>query len=219
MNMERKLKPFPPMRLSLIGMAGSGKSYWSMKLAEHGFRRFGCDELIAEKLAHELFGSDGRSIETGEWMGFPYERQYKKHESKYLAYEKRVLSEILYYLQNPKIDRDEHIVVDTTGSVIYTGREMMEKLRQNTIVIFLSTPPEVQKQLLNAYITNLHPMLWRDVFHKKPNETNQKALARCYPRLFSERERLYFRYADFTIDYHSCRKDGFGANDFLNKLR
>ena len=207
------------MRLSLIGMAGAGKSYWSMKLAAQGFRRFGCDELITEKLADELFGSDGRPIETGKWMGFPYERQYKKHESKYLTYEKQVLCEIIEYLQNPQNDRAEQIVVDTTGSVIYTGSEMMEKLRQNTIVVFLSTPPDVQKQLLNAYINNPHPMVWRDIFQQKANETGRKALARCYPGLFSERERLYIRYSDVTIDYYCHRKDGFRVNDFLNKIR
>jgi len=73
------------MRLSLIGMAGSGKSYWSRKLAEHGFRRFCCDDMIEAKLAPELTRSDGTMMKVAEWMGFPYGPHYQECESQYLA--------------------------------------------------------------------------------------------------------------------------------------
>ena len=62
------------MRISLIGMAGAGKTYWSIKLAQQGFRRFCCDDLIAAKLAPDLKRPDGSTMGMGEWMGFPYER-------------------------------------------------------------------------------------------------------------------------------------------------
>jgi shikimate kinase len=203
------------MRISLIGMAGAGKSYWSKKLAQHSFRRFCCDDLIAAKLALDFTGSNGTTLEMGAWMGFPYEQHYRKHESTYLTYEIEVVIEILEYLEYHNRTAGENIVVDTTGSVIYTGEDILQKLCHYTRVIYLSTPPEVQEQLLNAYISNPHPMLWRDWFTKKPGETNQEALVRCYPQLLSARERLYARYSDVEINYYTRNKKGFSVIDFL----
>jgi len=211
-------KSFQAMRLSLIGMAGSGKSYWSMKLVEHGFRRFCCDDLIAAKLDPELTRPDGTTIELGQWMGFPYEPHYRERESKYLAYEIEVLTEILEYLESRKSNPEEKIVLDTTGSVIYTGERILRRLRRYTTVIYLSIPPEVRGQMLKAYVSNPHPMLWRNVFSKDPDETEQEALARCYPRLVVARERLYEHYANLSIDYYRRSEEGFGVSDLLNAV-
>ena len=158
-------------------------------------------------------------MEMGTWMGFPYERHYTKHESTYLTYEIEVLIEILEYLESHKNTLGENIVVDTTGSVIYAGEEILQKLRRYTTVIYLLTPPEVQGQLLNAYISKPHPMLWRDSFSKKSGETNQEALARCYSQLLSARERLYARYADVEIDYYRQNEKGFSLTDFLHVVQ
>ncbi len=206
------------MRLSLIGMAGSGKSYWSIKLVEHGFRRFCCDDLIAAKLDPELTRPDGTTMELGQWMGFPYEPHYRERESKYLAYEIEVLTEILEYLESRKNIPEEKIVLDTTGSVIYAGERILRRLRRYTTVIYLSIPPEVRGQLLKAYVSNPHPMLWRNVFSKEPDETQQQALARCYPRLVVARERLYEHYANVTIGYYRRSEEGFGVSDLLNAV-
>ena len=216
--MEGFSKSFWAMRLSLIGMAGSGKSYWSTRLFEHGFRRFCCDDLIAAKLDPELTRPDGSTMELGQWMGFPYEPHYRERESKYLACEIEVLTEILDYLESRNSDPEEKIVVDTTGSVIYTGKRILRKLCQYTTVIYLSIPPEVREQLLKAYISSPHPMLWRDVFSKEPDETEQEALARCYPRLVAARERSYEHYANMTIDYCIRSEEGFGVNDLLHEV-
>jgi shikimate kinase len=205
------------MHLSLIGMSGSGKSHWSSELAEHGFLRFCCDELIADKLAPQLIGSDGTALDLGEWMGFPYEPGYKKREYKYLACEIEVIAEILGYLSgsNP----GEKVVVDTTGSVIYTGQDVLEKLRSNSTIVHLATPPEVKERMLRVYLDQPRPVLWRDVFSKKRGETNEAALARCYPRLLFSRQRMYEHYADVTIDYYARNRKGFGVKDFLGEIQ
>lgn len=203
------------MRVSLIGMAGSGKSYWSRKLAEHGFRYFCCDDLIAAKLAPELARPDGTTMRMAKWMGFPYEPHYRERESKYVTYEKEVLTEILGYLESRENNPEENIVVDTTGSAIYAGEEILTRLRRYTTIVYLSTPPELHGRLLEAYISKPHPMVWRDAFSKELNETNDNALARCYPKLVSAREQLYERYAQVTIDYSRRSEKGFGVNDFL----
>jgi len=172
------------MRLSLIGMAGSGKSYWSRKLSRQGFTRFCCDDMIADKLAPELKKPDGNTMNVSEWMGFPYEPYYAEHESRYLAYEIEVMSEILKYLEHPDNIGEQSIVIDTTGSVIYTGHKILIELERLTTVVHFETPPEVQGQLLKEYISKPHPMLWQNTFTKKPHESRKQALIRCYPRLF-----------------------------------
>ena len=189
-----------------------------MKLVEHGFRRFCCDDLIAAKLDPELTRPDGTTMELGQWMGFPYEPHYRERESKYLACEIEVLTEILEYLESRKSNPEEKIVLDTTGSVIYTGERILRRLRRYTTVIYLSIPPEVRGQLLKAYVSNPHPMLWRNVFSKEPDETEREALARCYPRLVVARERLYEHYANVTIDYYRRSEEGFGVSDLLNAV-
>lgn len=205
------------MHLSLIGMSGSGKSYWSRELAELGFLRFCCDDLIAGKLAPELRRSNGTAMDLGEWMGFPYEPGYKERESTYLACEIAVIGEILDYLSgsNP----GEQVVVDTTGSVIYAGQETLRRLRSITTVVHLETPAEMKESMLQEYVDQPRPVLWRDIFFKKQGETNQEALARCYPLLAFSREKLYCQHAHVTIDYYARKREGFGARDFLEKIR
>ena len=206
------------MRISLIGMSGSGKSLWSLKLSELGFKRFCCDDLITKKLLSQLMRPDQTYMELGEWMGFPYEPQYKERESTYLACEIQVVTEIIEYLESRENDPGENVVVDTTGSAIYTGEEILTRLRRSTTIVMLSTPPEVQDLMLKAYIANQRPVLWRDLFSKEPNETNEEALVRCYPKLLLTREHLYERYADVTIDYYTRNQDGFGVSDFLDRI-
>ena len=213
-----KDKSFSAMHLSLIGMAGSGKSYWSTKLAEQGFRCFCCDFLIARKLAPELAKPDGTTMGLGEWMGLPYEPHYKERESKYLAYEIEVLTEILEHLKIRENNPEENVVVDTTGSVIYTGEEILKKLCRHTTIVHLSTPPEAQGRMLKEYVANQRPLLWREMFSKEADETKEEALARCYPILLSARERFYEWYADVTIDYYRRNEEGFGVSALLNEV-
>ena len=207
------------MRLSLIGMSGSGKSYWSAKLAECGFRHFCCDALIAARLAPELIRPDESRITMGEWMGFPYESHYAEHEARYLACEVAVLEETLDGLGRRANDSEEDVVVDTTGSVIYAGEALLGKLRQHTTVVHMATPPEARERMLQKYLANKRPVLWRGMFDRRPGETNEEALARCYPALLSSRERLYEQWADVTVGYAEQHRESFGVDDLLEIIR
>jgi shikimate kinase len=211
-------KSVQPVRLSLIGMAGAGKSFWSSKLAAEGFMWFCCDALIAAKLASELQRPDGTRMELGTWMGFPFEPHYEKREATYLAHEAEVVCEILDYLESPAGDTEENVVVDTTGSVIYTGEEMLRRLCRSTTVVHLTVPPEVAQQMLEAYRAKPGPMLWRGTFERRPGETDEEALARCYPKLFSSRMRLYEHYAEVTVDYYRRMRPDFQATDFITEV-
>ena len=206
------------MCLSLIGMSGAGKTHWSIKLAEHGFKLFCCDDLIAQKLAPELAGTHGNTIQLGKWMGLPYESQYKQCESKYLDCEAEVLEEILDYVENRQNRPGENVVIDTTGSVIYVEDDLLRGLRRCTTVVHLTIPPEAQEQMFKTYLSEPRPVVWRDIFVKKPCESNAEALARCYPVLLSLRKRLYMRHRDVTINYDQRNKNGFRVSDFLNAI-
>jgi shikimate kinase len=203
------------MRLSFIGMSGSGKSYWSAKLAQRGYRHFCCDALIAVKLAPELIGPDESRMKSGEWMGFPYQPQYAEREARYLACEMAVLEDILDCLERETSDCEGNVVVDTTGSVIYTGDAPLDRLRRQTTVVHMATPPDVQERMLERYLANMRPVLWQGMFEQCPGETREAALARCYPNLLASRERQYARLADVTVGYEERNRAGFGVDDLL----
>lgn len=203
------------MHLSLIGMSGCGKTHWSEELARQGFKRFCCDDLITKKLVALLTRPDGTTMDLGEWMGFPYESRYEDHEAKYLDCETEVLRDILEYLESNTDDAQKNVIVDTTGSVIYTGDQLIERLRKATTVVYLATPPEVQAQMLQKYLRNQRPVLWRGMFTVRPGETNEEALARCYPALLAAREKHYARCAAVTIDYHVHNQEGFQIEDLM----
>jgi tRNA isopentenyl-2-thiomethyl-A-37 hydroxylase MiaE len=56
------------------------------------------------------------------------------------------------------------------------------------------------------------------MFSRKPDETDEEALAQCYPRLLSTRERLYGRYAHVAIDYYERNDESFGVDEFLSAI-
>jgi shikimate kinase len=151
-------------------------------------------------------------------MGFPYESGYQERECRYLDCEKEVLTEVLDYLEASQDTLDLNFVVDTTGSVIYTGEEIIDRLRRNTTMVYLSVPPDMRERMLKAYMSKPRPVLWRDVFTKRENETNEQALARSYSMLLSQREWLYERYSDCRIDYYSCREENLQTQNFLNLI-
>jgi shikimate kinase len=203
------------MRLSLIGMSGCGKSHWSKEFAEHGFERFCCDDLITEKLTAVLARPDGTIMELGEWMGLPYESHYENREATYLAYEREVLMEICQHLESEDDNTDKNVIVDTTGSVIYTGHNLLKRLGKATTIVHLETPPDVLELMLEKYLTNQRPVLWRGLFSQKAEETNDQALARCYPALLSAREQQYAKLADVTVPYGTVNQDSFTIEDFI----
>jgi len=109
------------MYLSLIGMPGTGKTYWARKLADIGFQVFFCDMEIEEKLSKNLITSDGVRITVGEWMGLPDSVDYQSRENMYLNYEIEIMQKILGEFEIQGRFSTDNVVIDTTGSVIYSG--------------------------------------------------------------------------------------------------
>lgn len=206
------------MRISLIGMSGSGKSHWSSRLVAEGFCHFCCDDMIADRLLSELRGPDGAPMDLGEWMGFPYDERYAERELKYLECEIQVLRDILRWMARHEREPDEKVVIDTTGSVIYAGEAILSAIRKETTVVHLETPPEVRRTMLENYVGRPRPVLWRGMYRKRAHESSESALARCYPELLVHRERLYGQVAHLTVPYSLHREGGQGIGDFLRMV-
>jgi len=202
--------------LSVIGMSGSGKSYWAEKLSRRGFRRFYIDSLITGKLSAELEREDGRVMTLGEWMGFPFQEGYQEREDLYLSIEKQLMGEVLDWIEeNTCACSSENVVIDTTGSVIYVGEDLLDRLRSLTTVINFTFPTVVREALLRQYVSNPRPVLWRGFFNQEPGESVEDALFRCYHDLLDSREIAYRKLAYTEIDYFTRNNPGFRIADFL----
>lgn len=207
-----------PIHLALIGMSGAGKSYWSSKLRTQGFHSFCCDDLIEKKLAEFLRLPNGKKLSMAEWMGHPYETHYIQAEKRYLRFEVEMMESICSFLSEIEY-QNKNVVVDTTGSLIYTGETLIGCLREITTIVYLKAQLGSIKEMYETFLRDPKPVLWQGRFNKQPQESNQESLLRCYPELLRSRQREYERYADVVIDFETLRKRGFGVKGFLETIQ
>jgi hypothetical protein len=197
-------------------MSGSGKSYWSEKLARHGFRRFCLDALISQKLSDRLRRDDSSPLTLGEWMGFPFQDGYQEREELYLSSEKQLMAEILDWIEeNACAGPEADVVLDTTGSVIYTGEDLLKRLRSLTTIVYFTVPAVIREAMLRQYVSNPRPVLWRGIFNIEPGETVDEALFRSYNALLDWREAVYRQLARVEIDYFTRNSPDFRISKFL----
>ena len=200
--LDRFIHRFP--KITFIGMSGLGKSHWSIVLEEYGYKRFCCDDEITNRLLGSIENPNGREIDLGEWMGFPFDPGYRNRENTYLSLETEVLLELIERLSNA--GTSEKIVIDTTGSAPYAGDEIMKRLSNLTCVIYLAASKEYHSEMLKRYIQFPRPVLWGDKYRQMHSESTNEALARSYEELLSYRDTLYKKFARHTIPYeiHRC---------------
>src|ERR1700733_8231264 len=216
----------PPLalRIALVGMSGSGKTFWAKRLAASGHPSISCDDRIEERLRQHL-AADGYAGINGvaAWMGWPDSVTYAQREADYLAAEIAGLDELLTELeQDPK----RELILDTTGSVIYTGNNVLMRLRRQMTVVYLAASAEEQQLLIERYLTDPKPVLWRGAFQPKNGETPHETVARCYPTLVAARRQSYEALAHCTLpaaDLHSLSEKsgetGSDAEAFLERIR
>src|SRR3974390_2569225 len=122
-----------PLRLALVGMSGAGKSYWAERLAAEKIPAISCDDQIETRLAHRLQQGGFRGINgVAAWLGWPDSPRYAEREAQYLSEEIASLDQVLTSLQK---DQHRELVLDTTGSVIYAGNNLLFRLRKLTAVV------------------------------------------------------------------------------------
>jgi hypothetical protein len=205
-----------PLRLALVGMSGTGKTFWSKRLAQNGTRIFCCDDHIEHRLRSRLASSGHAGINgVASWMGWPDSPNYAQREAEYLAEEIAVLDEPLTDLER---DRSSELILDTTGSVIYTGNNILLRLRRQMKVIYFAASAQEQQLLIERYLNDPKPVLWRGAFHAKPAETPGETVARCYPKLIAARRLSYEALAHCTIPMTELRDPTLDAMSLLAKI-
>lgn len=204
------------IKLSFIGMSGAGKSYWSQNLAGAGFRVISIDDRIEKRLAHALNDGGHRGIGgVAAWMGWPDEPAYREREKLYLECEVRSMGEALAEIE---ASGEDGIILDTTGSVVYTGEEICRRMQNLTRVVYLEASRAEEELLIARYLSDPKPVLWGDQFVQRPGESTHEAIARCYPHLIAHRKKLYERYAHQIVSMDLLRNAHLDARGFLEIL-
>ena len=204
------------MRISIIGMAGVGKTYYASMLSrDTDYKLISCDDLIAEMLAKELasIGIKPNLESITSWRGQPYEKRYRKNEQLQIVNEQAVMERVCGELDNLL---EENIVVDTSGSVIYANSYVLSKLKALTLIIYIKAGTEHVKNLFTDEIIWRRPLIWGNSFLKTEYETNENALKRCFVNLFQWRSKEYERWADVIISYETLKNNCKTAKQFLN---
>jgi shikimate kinase len=205
-----------PFRIALVGMSGTGKTFWTRRLALAGHPSVCCDDCIEQRLRPHLQGGGFSGINgVASWMGWPVSPTYALREAEYLAEEIAALDDVLTDLErNPSRD----LILDTTGSVIYTGNNLLLRLRRQMTVVYLAATPEQQQLLIQRYLSDPKPVLWRGAFQPKKNETPAETVARCYPTLIAARRQSYEALAHCSIPVAELRDSDLDAAAFLAKV-
>ena len=206
-------------------MSGSGKSFWTKRIAASGYPAISCDTRIEERLKSQLQSGGFSGINgVAAWMGWPDRSTYAEREAAYLAEEVSTLDEVLTSLEkNPQQD----LVLDTTGSVIYVGNHHLHRLRKQMMVLYLAASAEEQQLLIRRYLEDPKPVLWRGAFQPRPAESPRQTVARCYPALIAARRQSYQALAHCSIPVGELRelslRESGGShsvgNDFLEMVK
>jgi shikimate kinase len=181
--------------LVFLGMSGSRKSHWSKILAsEFHYKRVEFDKLIGKskefsEVIKNIPGKD-EAEKLGKYFGRPWDSRFQSKEDLYLSVERRCMSKKFPL----------GTLLDLTGSAIYHTEQMAE-IAKTGLVVYLEANPSAKQEMLKIYLSGPKPVCWCGVFNKNPNETNKKALARCYPVLLRERIKLYRQFADIRLRY------------------
>jgi shikimate kinase len=210
-------EPSLPLRLALVGMSGAGKTFWTKKLSAEGWTAISCDDLIEQKLASRLAAGGHSGINgVAAWMGWPDNVKYAEREAQYLEEEIHVLGEVLTGLER---EPEKPLVLDTTGSVIYSGNHLLLRLRRRMTIVYLAASAEEQQLLIERYLSDPKPVLWRGAFRPKKGETARETVARCYPTLIAARRQSYEALAHCTLQVAELRDPALDAAAFLGKIR
>jgi hypothetical protein len=85
-------------------------------------------------------------------------------------------------------------------------------------VVYLAASDSEQQLLIERYLNDPKPVLWRGAFHAKAGETARDTVARCYPHLIAARRQSYSALAHATLPVGALRELPHTAVAFLAML-
>jgi len=186
-----------PRAICLIGMSNIGKSHWAARLAdEAGFEVVDCDSLLTRRLFPEATDcADLRAL--ADWLGQPGEPRYEDNSRRLLAAEREVMLAVIARLRADAGTRP--LVIDTGGSVIHAGDDVLAALRGLSRVVYLEATPAQRERLYARYLAEPKPLIWGDAWRPAPGEAVDAARRRCYPALLAARAARYAGLAEITL--------------------
>src|SRR5207245_10949924 len=137
-------------------------------------------------------------------------------EAEYLAVEIRTLDEVLTALEKQP---QQSLVLDTTGSVIYAGNNLLMRLRRQMTIVYLAASAAEQQLLIERYLNDPKPVLWRGAFQPKTGEKPRDTVGRCYPALMSARRQSYEALTHCTLQVAALRDGTLDAAAFLKMIQ
>lgn len=152
----------------------------------HGFDLYEVDEAIQKAL-------DLKSMqESADWMGFPYESTYAEREDEYLALEGRLTAAAFDSAKG-------NMILDTTGSVIYTDDKTRATLREQSVVVHIQAGPNNLRRLETLYFKSPKPLIWAGQYVETNGHSETENLKASYPALLASRMDAYEALADVSI--------------------
>jgi hypothetical protein len=111
--------------------------------------------------------------------------------------------------------------------VIYAQNNILMRLRRQMTVVHLANTENEQRLLVERYLNDPKPVLWRGTFHVKDQETPRQTVARCYPLLIAARRKSYETLAHCAVRVSELRAGHAGDSEknaadverFLQKIR
>ncbi|MCX7996858.1 MAG: hypothetical protein N2691_03865 [Patescibacteria group bacterium] len=197
-------------------MSNVGKTTMAKKIEEElGFTRYSVDDMIEERLSDILLKNGYRSIsDVARWMGHPYHSQYPKASKTYIDAERKCMQAIFKEIRARR-NEGKNIVIDTTGSVIYTGTTILNTMRHLSKVLYLESTAEEIQLLMQRFVTNPKPLIWGDCYRREAHEDPYEALKLSYPDLLNSRDQQYRKIAHVVVPFKTIRNPAFTASSLV----
>src|SRR5260221_13455316 len=93
------------------------------------------------------------------------------------------------------------------------------RLRRQMTIVHLAASTEEQQLLIERYLNDPKPVLWRGAFQPRAGEKPRETVARCYSALVAARRQSYEAVADCTPPVAEMRDGSFEAAAFLKKVQ
>ena len=168
-------------------MSNIGKSYTSSRLSQ----AFNFELIQIDKLIWESLGQSNMA-DFAAWQGQPYSEGYAEREAKSIALESDATA---IALAMPI----KNAILDTTGSVIYTSKEVQKELTANWYMVHISASEDDIEKLKAYYFKHPKPLIWNGHYKRNAEQTENEAILTSYPTLLASRALAYADLADVTI--------------------
>jgi len=90
-------------------------------------------------------------------------------------------------------------ILDPPGSVIYTGEDTLEIMRDSFYIVYIEASEEALDRLKTQYFEHPKPLIWKNHFSRTPEQSDKEAVLASYPELLKARAKAYKKLANVTL--------------------